>query len=478
MTSTLDRFKRATSRLDELIERTPAQEDSSREAVRARAEYRMTRLRRFLRQLGDPHIGYPIVHIGGTSGKGSTSTAVASILRSAGYRTGLHTSPYLQVPTEKLQLDGQLISADTFATLTDHLLTEHDRWLRQGEEALTYGEAWNALMALFFQDQRVDIAVVEVGAGGRFDLTNILKPVLSAVTSVGIDHTNTLGSTIEDIAWHKAGIIKSGIPSISAVLPQAARQIIRQEAKDVGSDLKEIDATRDISEIEVAADRTSWTEVKTDQRYAIGLAGSFQAVNGYLAVTIARVLRSNGMAIRDDDVYAGLRVTSIPGRAESILDRVPILLDGAHNQDKITALAADLPALLPIMQGGSRIGVVGALEAKQADAMLSILTPHLDTMVATSPKVLAKAGREAGALGDAAQRAGFTGSVIIEPEPRRAIEHALRLAHKERGDAILVTGSLYLVGNIREQWYRGDDIVLAQSSWPRIASPTSIPEAV
>ncbi|MEJ7839036.1 MAG: Mur ligase family protein [Thermomicrobiales bacterium] len=457
-------FVHAAARLDQLIEQTPAQDDSSRPAVRARAEFRMSRLIRFLDFLGNPHLGYPIVHIGGTSGKGSTSTAVASVLTAAGYRTGLHTSPYLQVATEKLQVDRQLIGADTFVRLTEHLLDELERWRSSGEERLTYGEAWIALMTLFFSDQRVDVAVVEVGAGGRFDLTNILTPVLSVITSVGIDHTNTLGSTIEAIAWHKAGIIKSGIPAISAVSSAAAKRIIADEAAAVGTTLTQLDLVSQTSNIRVDRGQTTWVDLGTTEPYAISLAGSFQAINGSLAVHVARQLRSTDFDIPDAAIVAGLPQTHIPGRVEFVPDRVPVLLDGAHNHDKISALAQDIPDLLPVEGDGRRIAVVGALEAKQADNMLALLVPCVDLVIATSPKVLAKSTREASALADTARLAGFGDAVIVEPDPQAAIHRALDEART--GDAVLVTGSLYLVGNIRERWYRSSDIVETQSSWP------------
>jgi dihydrofolate synthase/folylpolyglutamate synthase len=237
----LARFHDATARLEALIEATPTPVDSSREAVQARAAYRMGRLRRFLDVLGNPHQGYPIVHVGGTSGKGSTTTTIAAILTAAGYRTGLHTSPYLQTPAEKLQVGGRLVDPEQYVNLIDRILAAHDEWIAAGEDALTYGEAWFALTALFYRENAVDVAVLEVGAGGRFDLTNIVDPVLSVITSVGIDHTHTLGNTIESIAWHKAGIVKPGVPAVTAVTNPAALALIVAEAESCGSSLTIID---------------------------------------------------------------------------------------------------------------------------------------------------------------------------------------------------------------------------------------------
>jgi dihydrofolate synthase/folylpolyglutamate synthase len=469
MTSTFERYHDAASRLDALIDLTPTPTDISREAVRKRAEYRMGRLRRFLARLGDPQRGYPIVHVGGTSGKGSTSTTIAAILTAAGYRTGLHTSPYLQASSEKLQLDGQLIAPDLFADLADEVLAAHDRWIADGEAPLTYGEAWGAITWRFFTQERVDVAVVEVGAGGRFDLTNILTPVLSVITSVGIDHTNTLGSTIEEIAWHKAGIIKPGLPALSAVPNPVAQAIIAEEAAIQRAPLTQLDLDRTLDAVTTSPEGTSWRDATTGQVFHMGMCGSFQARNGATAVEAARLLRAHGFAIDDGAIARGLLRARIPGRAELLHDTVPVLLDGAHNAEKVAALAHDVPALLPARPGGRRIGVVGLLDVKQGDEMLRSIVPVIDVLIATAPRVLAKDPKDAGAIAEIARANGFAGEVIVEPEPPLAIERGLRLAHPG-ADSILVTGSLYLVGNIRERWFHERDIVAKQSPWARTAA--------
>lgn len=465
MTNTFERYHAASSRMDALIEMTPSPADSSREAVQQRAVFRMGRLRRFLDRLGNPQQGYPIVHIGGTSGKGSTSTTLAAILTEAGYRTGLHTSPYLQTPLEKLQIDGQLVSAETFITIVDAFFDEHERWIADGEEALTYGEGWNALTWLFLRHEQVDVAVVEVGAGGRFDLTNILQPTLSIITSVGIDHTQTLGTTIEQIAWHKAGIIKPGVPALSAVPNPIAQSIIEDEAHEVGAPLSRLDFTRDIADVEASPEGTSWTDVRSGQRHHMTMCGSFQVHNGQAAVDAARILRERGLSIPDEAIERGLLRARIPGRAEFVPDRVPVLLDGAHNPEKLAALASDIPSLLPALPDSRRIGVVGLLDAKKGDEMLRNLIPVLDSLVVTSPQVLGKEAKAADILRSLAADEGFAGEIIIEPEPKQAIGRALEMAVTGR-DQVLVTGSLYLVGNVRERWYSEQEIVSQRTPWP------------
>jgi dihydrofolate synthase/folylpolyglutamate synthase len=452
--------------MDALIEMTPSPTDSSREAVRERAVFRMGRLRRFLERLGNPHEGYPIVHIGGTSGKGSTSTTMAAILTSSGLRTGLHTSPYLQTPLEKLQLNGELCAAEVYIDIVDAFFAEHDRWIADGEQPLTYGEGWSILTWLFFQRQQVDIAVVEVGAGGRYDLTNILQPVLSIITSVGIDHTQTLGDTIEQIAWHKAGIIKPGIQALSSVPNPLAQAIIEEEAREVDAPLARLDLATDITDIRTGPDGTSWTDCRTGEQHAMRMCGSFQAYNGQTAIDAAKLLRNSGMEITDAAIERGLQRARIPGRAEFVPAHVPVLLDGAHNAEKLAALATDIPSLLP-HDGGRRIGVVGLLDAKKGDEMLRSLVPVVDVLVVTSPKVLGKEAKDTAAIEEMAEQAGFQGEMVVEPNPSTAVDRALQIA-QPGVDRVVVTGSLYLVGNVRERWYPEEAIVAQRSPWPEI----------
>lgn len=466
MTSTFERYHEAASRLNALIDMTPPQADTSREAVRERAGARMQRLVRFLERLGNPHQGYPIIHVGGTSGKGSTSTAIAAIMTEAGYRTGLHTSPYLQTPLEKLQLDGKLIDASIFVSLVDDVLAEHKRWLDDGEDPLTYGEVWNALTWLFFRHVQVDVAIAEVGAGGRFDLTNIISPVLSVITSVGIDHTHTLGSTIEDIAWHKAGIIKPGIPALTTVPNPVARQIIIDEAVAERAPLTVVDLNREIVDAVTSPEGTVWRERGTGLTHRMGMCGTFQARNGQTAVSAVRMLDQAGIRVPTEAIERGLLHARIPGRAELVAGDVPVLLDGAHNPEKIAALADDINALLPVPGGARRVGILGLLDAKKGDEMIRSLLPVVDVLIATVPKVLGKDPKSVEAIVDLARQAGFAGEVLIEEDSRQAIRLARAHVDHARGDVILVTGSLYLVGNVREQWYSEREIVIQRTPWP------------
>jgi dihydrofolate synthase/folylpolyglutamate synthase len=460
----LRRYREAVVRTDALIDPTPAHGKSPAE-VRARAELRLARLRSFLAHLGNPHDRYPIVHVGGTSGKGSTSTAVAAILTAAGYRTGLHTSPFLQVATEKLAIDGRLISGNDFADLVDEILAEASRWVPAPEGRLTYGEVWVALLATYLARERVDVAVIEVGAGGRFDLTNVVNPAVSVITSVGIDHTETLGATMPEIAWHKAGIIKAGAPAITTVTDPEALAPIEAEARAVGSTLSR--PVPGVSFKPIAwEDGTPGVRFHSGKEFRLGMSGDYQAINAGLAVGAVHLLGQAGFAVPDDAIAAGLAGTRLPGRFETVQHAPRVVLDGAHNLQKIGALMDDVPSLLRRPPGGKLIVVLGVLEAKDHAGIVERVVAEADEVVVTRPRVLAKPGADPALIEAEARRAGFGGPIVVEKEPLAAIEAAIGRADAERGDAVLVTGSLYLVGNVRGRWYPEDEIVVQRTAWP------------
>jgi dihydrofolate synthase/folylpolyglutamate synthase len=290
--------------------------------------------------------------------------------------------------------------------------------------------------------------------------------VLSIITSVGLDHLQTLGNTIEQIAWHKAGIIKPGIPAITAVDDPRALPALYTQAEESKSTLTRVIASETFEIVSSTRDGVSWIDRGNDDRlYHTGMPGRFQAVNAATAVAAAHALRNRGFVIPDGAIAKGIARARIPGRAEYMQQEPLVLLDGAHNPQKIAALAADIEELLPIEPGGRRIAILGILDAKAQNEGLGALLPHIDAVVLTSPHVLAKEGFAAERLAELVRSHDFAGTIEIEPEPREALRIALDLATPR--DAILVTGSLYLVGNTRSYWQPDDEIVVAQTPWPR-----------
>lgn len=472
-------YERVVGRINGLIGPEPPA-DGSPGAIRQRAEQRLDRVRRFLAFLGNPHLDYPIVHVGGTSGKGSTCTAIASILSAAGYRVGLHTSPYLQVATEKLALGERLIGADDFASLVDDILDAMDRWrTRSRDDPLTYGELWVALTTRWLAKERVDIAVIEVGAGGRFDLTNVVQPAVSVITSVGLDHIATLGSTLAEIAWHKAGIVKAGAPAITGVTAPEAFAVIEAEVTTVGTTLTRVVEGASYRILGTDRHGTHWTPIgmmarNAGQVFVTPLPGRFQVANAALALAAVDALESRGFVVSDDALARGIGQARLPGRSEAMPGGPPwVVLDGAHNPDKIAALASSLP--LMVREHRPLVLVFGTLESKGAGEMLDHLLAHVDAVVLTAPRVLAKAVSTPLDLAKMVRASEFAGPVHVDPSPLAALEIARRLAGRD--GTVLVTGSLYLVGNVRGRWYPDAEVVLQRTPWPIAASPLPVAAA-
>lgn len=426
--------------------------------IRARAVARLARLRAFLEYLGNPQRTYRTIHITGTSGKGSTTTLTSSILSAAGYRVGTHVSPYLQVATEKLQINGQLIAPHRYERLVDDMRQSIEAWVADGHERPNYGEFWVAMVLRYFAEEHVDVGVIEVGAGGRFDVTNVIEPDVAAITSVGLDHTVTLGSTLPEIAWHKAGIIKPGSTAVTGVTDPESLAVIEEEARVVGVELVHIRNGERYSDVRTESTGTSFVDAASGERLRVELPGEFQASNGAMAVEIARKFAGDRLTM--DAIRSGLADARFPGRMEVVQQNPLVLLDGAHNPDKVASLVHNLQLIYP---GRRKIVVFGALESKSHREMIGALAPLADLVIASMPQVLAKPAMDADEI--AAEAPGDVETLVI-PDPQAAISAALERAHDD--DLVIVTGSLYLVGNIRERWYPSSAILKQGTCWPAL----------
>ena len=430
-------YERAVQSLIALI-RGERYESRSAASRRRRAEAKLERIGAMLRAVGEPQHRYPVIHVTGTSGKGSTAAAVAAILTAAGYRVGLRTSPYLQVATEKLQIGPSLIDADSFAQMTARVLGAAARLfgLDRAEPPFSYAEAWSVLGYWWFAEREVDVAVVEVGAGGRFDATNVINPVVSVITSVGLDHLVTLGPEIADIAWHKAGIIKPGATAVIGDLPPEALAVIAAEAKAASVDL-----------IRASSPDDSQTHAAPGRR-------GFQERNAEVATAVARVLAQRGFGISDAAIDDGMRSARLPGR----LERMPgtaepaVWIDGAHNEDKVAALTRE--AVSRFGEDVPPVIVVGMLSSKDPTGVLVELGAAASSIITTEPSVIGKRSRAADTLAGAVTASGFAGAVHIEPDPDAAVRLAEDVA-KQQGAVVLVTGSMYLAGQVRRRWFSG-----------------------
>jgi dihydrofolate synthase / folylpolyglutamate synthase len=416
------------------------------EVASPRTSYRLDRMRAFLRHLGDPHRVYPTIHVGGTSGKGSTCSMIASVLQVAGKKTGLHTKPHLHSMTERARIDGIPVARERFAKLLDGAMPAIERTASEHGRP-TYYETLLGLTFAYFAQERVDVAVIEVGLGGRLDGTNVLVPVVAAITSVGFDHLEILGTTIEAIALEKAGIAKRKVPLVLGDVSQAAREVIEGYAAEAGAPVV---YASDVAQIEVeemdSIRGASLHVVTAAARFSLRLPllGIFQRQNATTAIAVLEMLDD---ALRPDceAIAKGFANLELPGRMERVGDKPPVVFDIAHNAEKAESLVASLHESFP----GRRIHYVVAIsESKDARRILEILAALPSTFTFTS---YVAAGRRAIAparLSNIAESLGGWGRAIVDPV--EALTVARRTAAIE--DVVVVTGSTFVVGKLRE-WY-------------------------
>lgn len=412
----------------------------------APGDLKLDRMRALLHLLGDPERDLRIVHIAGSKGKGSTAAMLAAILRQAGYRTGLFTSPHLCRVEERFQVDGQPITPDELrAALRD----VREATERQPLPGLTFFEVATAAGFLHFRRRRCEAVVLEVGLGGRFDSTNVCIPAVAIITSISFDHTQYLGDKLSQIAAEKAGIIKPGRPCVSGATAPEARPIIEQTCRRRGAPLRQLgvdfayrhepgavrpDGTRRMR-VRVTTAARRWPELE------VNLLGEHQAANAAVAVAAVEVLRTDGWHLPDAAVAAGMAGVTWPARME-VVGRGPlVVLDCAHNVASARATADTLRESFP---PGRRLLVFASSGDKDVAGILQVLAPHFaaawltryaQSSRAVPPERLAELWRAAGGCGTA-----------VEPAAE-----AWRLARAAAGpdDLVCVSGSVFLAGELR-----------------------------
>ncbi len=406
--------------------------------------------REFTAALGHPERRFPAIHVAGTNGKGSVAAMTEAIARAAGLRTGLFTSPHLVCPSERIRLDGRPIRLDRFVERIGALRALAAQALEDGRLGRhpSFFEMLTAAALAEFADHRVDLAILEVGLGGRLDATNVVVPAVTAITTIGLDHRKTLGGTIEAIAAEKAGVIKPGIPVVIGTLPAAARAVVEQAARRAGAPLF---AACDEVRLALSAGDTGELLIETPEaRYEptrLGLAGAHQRANAAVAVRVVELLRARaGLAVPPHAIAAGLRQVDWPGRLERIDGRPPVLLDAAHNVDGVVALAAHLARSAPgARPPGRRVLVFGLTEGRDPSTMLAPLVEHVAVVVATAPDT--SRAIDPALVAATARRHGRRAE--IADDAAAALAMARRLAGPE--GEIVGAGSLYLVGDLRRE---------------------------
>lgn len=397
-----------------------------------------------LAELGNPHLSFPTIHVGGTSGKGSTATMIAASLTAAGFRCGLHTKPHLSSMTERMRIDGRTIYEDRFGVLLSLMRPAIDDVARRLSRP-TYFETLLALAFVHFAEEKVDVAVIEVGLGGKLDGTNLIEPLVSVITNVGLDHREILGDTVEEIAADKAGIAKPGVPLVSdAVTP--AREIVAQACAAVDAPFLPV---RDLVRIEAVSATPQGQHFRVTTplaTYDVGtpLIGEFQQRN---AATAILALEQLPAALRPDAaaVEHAFSLLLIPGRMELIAAHPAVLFDTAHNPDKMNGLVSSLEKLFP----GRRLHFVVAIsDNKEVEPMLAALQRLPASFIFTSFSTNGRKAMRPDRLATYMQDSGIWVRVIEDPV--EAFGVARRSAAAD--DLVVVTGSTVVVGAIRSWW--------------------------
>ncbi len=417
-------------------------------------DFKLDRMRELLRRLGDPQEAIPAVHIAGTKGKGSTAAITAQILSVAGIRAALFTSPHISAFEERMAVNGVVPAKDELARLVERIagvVAELDK--TPGQMSPTYFEIATAMAWLYFRDRRAEIAVLEVGMGGRLDATNVCRPAVSIITTISRDHTRQLGSRIEQIAREKAGIIKQHVPVVSGVSTEPARSVIAETCRThqaplflLGRDFDyeyrpaEIGPAEGVRAGGMVSVRTSRRELRD---LPLPLVGEHQARNLALAVAAVERLQEQGWKVPHAAVPAGLAHLRWPGRIE-ILGRAPtVVIDAAHNWEAVTALLRTLDESFPSRR---RILIFAATRDKDVSGMLRQLLPRFDTVVLTcfqnNPRnvPLEALVRTAQQLTDQ--------SLHAAADPAAAWKLAQRFAKPQ--DLICATGSFFIAAELRE----------------------------
>ncbi len=402
----------------------------------------LDRIRGLLDAMGNPEHGYPIIHVAGTNGKTSTSRLATWLLIAHGLTTGTYTSPHLQRVEERLALNGAYSTPDQFALAVSDVAAFADILESRGGDPHTYFELTTASAFAFFADQAVDIAVLEVGLGGRLDATNVVDGEVCVVTSIGIEHTEYLGDDVASIASEKLGILSPGSILVTGPLPDAARERAEETARELGIQHRQYG--RDFSVLDGQIGVGGWLTTiagaeSTYEDVFLPVHGRHQLVN--LAVAIASVEALIGRKLDSDAVADAAAAVSLPGRMEPIGANPLVMLDGAHNADGVATLVSSLEEEFPSARWQVVLGVMGD---KNLDAMLSHLEPITDGVVATAAD-----SQRSVTPGQLAEEVGTFGLPVLAADD---VPHALDMARAEAGPDghVLVAGSLYLVGEARD----------------------------
>ena len=399
---------------------------------------------KLLELLGNPQDKLNIIHVAGTNGKGSTCSFITSILKECGYKVGLYTSPYLETFTERIRINGENIPEEDVARIVTLIREKIEQMVSEGYSYPTEFEIVTTMAFYYYCEQDVDFVALEVGLGGRYDATNIIKKSdVSVITSISLDHVGILGDTVAKIAYEKGGIIKEN--GVAVVYDQS------DEAKNV---IKDICKEKNAKYIEVKFDdiNVKQSDINSQvydcsimgQRYEdleIQLIGDHQINNSMLALSAIEVLKElKNLNLNEEDIRKGLLNTRWPGRIEKIMDKPTFIIDGAHNEDGARSLAK---AIEKNFNGKKATLLIGMLEDKDIDGVLEILMPYFNKVITTTPDNDRAINCET--LKEKISK--YVDDVVAISNIEDAVNYTLRNAKED--DVIISAGSLYMIGTVR-----------------------------
>jgi len=405
----------------------------------------LERIESLLQEMGNPQFALNYIHVAGTNGKGSTSLIIADILIKAGYRVGRFSSPHLHSYLERFTVNGQQITEESFKIILDRIEIDIKAMLKKGEAHPTEFEVLTAIAFQYFQNEGVDIAVLEVGMGGSYDSTNVIIPLVAVITGVDYDHTAYLGTTLAEIAANKAGIIKPGVPVIAGIMEDEALEVIKRQASALGAPLYHSTqikinrvGTPTLEGQVLDIEGSSWR--MTGVRYS--LLGEYQIRNLAVALRAMEVMKAKGYMVEEYDVSQSLNSLCMPGRMEVLQHYPLVIVDAAHNPQGAGALADSLDNLLPDRK---KILVLGLLDDKERKGTLRSLGRNTRTVIVTRPR---------GVRGQSWQEVLEQWQEIFPNIRALAVENITEAVNKgvamlSGDDYLVITGSFYVLDQAR-----------------------------